>query len=97
NGAGKSTLIKLLCRFYDPESGSVEMDGCDLKTLELTQLRRRIAILFQEPAQYNATVAENIAPANGADPAAIRASAIAAGADSIAMKTSHGYEQMLGR
>jgi ATP-binding cassette subfamily B protein len=97
NGAGKSTLIKLLCRFYDPEAGSVEMDGVDLRTIDLDELRRRIAVLFQEPAHYNATVAENIAPGNGTDPAAIRASAVAAGADSIAMKMPYGYDQMLGR
>jgi ATP-binding cassette subfamily B protein len=97
NGAGKSTLIKLLCRFYDPEAGSVELDGFDLKTLELSELRRRIAVLFQEPAHYNATVAENIAPGNGADPAAIRRSAAAAGAESIVRKMPHGYDQMLGR
>ncbi len=100
NGAGKSTLIKLLCRFYDPEAGSVQLDGVELKCLELTGLRRRIAVLFQEPAHYNATVAENIAPGDGADPAAdagVGDFPAAAGADSIAKKMSHGYDQMLGR
>jgi ATP-binding cassette subfamily B protein len=98
NGAGKSTLIKLVCRFYDPEAGSVQMDDIDLKALDLDELRQRIAVLFQEPAHYNATVAENIAPGDGAaDAAAIRAAALSAGADSITMKMPHGYEQMLGR
>jgi ATP-binding cassette subfamily B protein len=97
NGAGKSTLIKLLCRFYDPEEGSVEMDGLDLRGLELGEMRRRIAVLFQEPAHYNATVSENIAPGRQEADAAVREAALAAGADSIAMKMAHGYEQMLGR
>jgi ATP-binding cassette subfamily B protein len=97
NGAGKSTLIKLLCRFYDPESGSVVMDGNDLRTLDVEELRKRIAVLFQEPAHYNATVAENIAPGNGTPREVVRAGALAAGADSIAAKLPTGYDHMLGR
>ena len=64
NGAGKSTLIKLLCRFYDPQAGTVELDGTDLRDLKLEGLRSRITVLFQEPVQYNATAAENIAIGN---------------------------------
>jgi ATP-binding cassette subfamily B protein len=60
NGAGKSTLVKLLCRFYDPEEGSIELDGQDLRGFLLEDLRRQIAVLFQEPVHYSATVAENI-------------------------------------
>ena len=61
NGAGKSTLIKLLCRFYDPQAGRVELDGVDLRAFSLAELRSCITVLFQEPVQYNATAAENIA------------------------------------
>ncbi|MBI3890505.1 MAG: ABC transporter ATP-binding protein, partial [Candidatus Wallbacteria bacterium] len=61
NGAGKSTLIKLACRFYDPESGAVLLDGRDLKELAPAALRRHIAVLFQEPVRYQETVASNIA------------------------------------
>jgi ATP-binding cassette subfamily B protein len=61
NGAGKSTLIKLLCRFYDPENGRITLDGIDLRDLAQEELRSRIAVLFQQPVHYNATVAENIA------------------------------------
>ena len=61
NGAGKSTLIKLLCRFYDPQAGRVELDGVDLRELSLEELRSRITVLFQEPVTYYATAAENIA------------------------------------
>jgi ATP-binding cassette subfamily B protein len=60
NGAGKSTLIKLLCRFYDPDGGRILLDGVDLRELDKETLRRRIAVLFQEPVHYHATVRENI-------------------------------------
>jgi len=61
NGAGKSTLIKLLCRFYDPDAGRILLDGADIRELDLVGLRREIAILFQDPVHYHASVRENIA------------------------------------
>jgi ATP-binding cassette, subfamily B, bacterial len=97
NGAGKSTLIKLLCRFYDPDSGSIEIDHRNLRDFALEGLRSRISVLFQEPAHYNATVAANIAPWDGAALEAIEKAARAAGADSVAAKLPLGYEHMLGR
>jgi ATP-binding cassette, subfamily B, bacterial len=97
NGAGKSTLIKLLCRFYDPDSGSIEIDGRNLRDFALEGLRSRISVLFQEPAHYNATVAANIAPWDGASPESMENAARAAGADAVAAKLPLGYEHMLGR
>lgn len=61
NGAGKSTLIKLMCRFYDPDEGRILIDGVDLRSLDQEALRRRIAVLFQDPVHYHASVRENIA------------------------------------
>src|SRR5262249_5757772 len=81
NGAGKSTLVKLLCRFYDPESGSISIDDLDLRQFAIDDLRRAITVLFQTPVRYNATVRENIALAAAANDASIRAAAGAAGAD----------------
>ena len=52
NGAGKSTLIKLLCRFYDPETGRVALDGVDLRDFQIEELRSRITVLFQQPVHY---------------------------------------------
>jgi ATP-binding cassette subfamily B protein len=97
NGAGKSTLIKLLCRFYDPLSGTVEVNGVDLRKLSLEELRQHISVLFQDPVQYNTTAAENIAIANGAHvPAEIHAAAQAAGADGPIERLPHGYDTLLG-
>jgi ATP-binding cassette, subfamily B, bacterial len=64
NGAGKSTLLKLLCRFYDPDAGRIEIDGVDIRHVPLQELRRRITVLFQHPVHYNDTVAENIGLGN---------------------------------
>lgn len=61
NGAGKSTLIKLMCRFYDPDEGRILLDGADLREFDQDALRREIAVLFQDPVHYHATVRENIA------------------------------------
>ena len=60
NGAGKSTLLKLLCRFYDPDEGKIEIDGRDLREIATDDLRRMITVLFQQPFHYNTTVQENI-------------------------------------
>ncbi len=100
NGAGKSSLIKLLCRFYDPDEGRIELDGADLRELSIGDLRRRIAVLFQEPVRYNATVAENIALGNAAAPpdtAAITSAARAASADEVIASLPLGYSNLLGK
>lgn len=99
NGAGKSTLIKLLCRFYDPEEGSVELDGQDLKGLAIEDLRRQCAVLFQAPVHFNATVAENIGMGDlrlAKDRARIEAAARAAGVDGIVERLPQGYDNLLG-
>jgi ABC-type multidrug transport system fused ATPase/permease subunit len=60
NGAGKSTLVKLLLRFYDPDRGSVRVDGTDLRDIAPEVLRNRIGVLFQDYASYEFTVRENV-------------------------------------
>ena len=62
NGAGKTTLAKLLCRLYDPQSGAIEVDGVDLKDLDLQAWRRRITAVFQDFVRFELTVRENVAP-----------------------------------
>ena len=100
NGAGKSTLIKLLCRFYDPESGSIEIDGIDLKQIPTQELRRLVTVLFQQPFHYNDTVRENIGYGDlEREPTIdeIRAAVEAAGAEEIISRLPQGYDSLLGR
>ncbi|MBX6771137.1 MAG: ABC transporter ATP-binding protein [Chloroflexi bacterium] len=100
NGAGKSTLVKLICRFYDPEVGRVELDGVDIRQLPVRELRRMITVLFQFPQYYTATIAENIAIGDlAACPprAAIEEAARLAGADEIIARLPAGYDTLLGK
>src|SRR5215831_12164381 len=62
NGAGKTTLAKLLCRLYDPQSGAIEVDGVDLKDLDLESWRRRVTAVFQDFVRFELTLMENVAP-----------------------------------
>ena len=61
SGAGKSTVAQLLLRFYVPNSGTIEIDGKDISTMNAKQLRRKIGYVGQEPVLFSGTVAENIA------------------------------------
>ncbi|MDR2939294.1 MAG: ATP-binding cassette domain-containing protein, partial [Clostridiales bacterium] len=60
-GVGKSTISGLIARFYDPTSGTVTMDGIDIKTLALESLRNQLSIVLQDVFLFNGTIAENIA------------------------------------
>jgi ATP-binding cassette subfamily B protein len=60
SGAGKTTLLKLLLRFYDPTTGTITLDGIDLRELDPEQLRATIAIVLQETLLLDGTIAENI-------------------------------------
>ena len=98
NGAGKSTFVKLLCRFYDPAGGRIELDGRDLRSFQIEELRRNITVLFQEPVRYNATAGENIRLGDqGASEAEIENAAEAAGADEIVRRLPAGYDNPLGK
>ncbi len=100
NGAGKSTLVKLICRFYDPEGGAVELDGVDIRAFRVDELRSLITVLFQQPIPYQATAAENIAIGNLATaptPADIEAAARGAGAHEVIARLPDGYATMLGK
>ncbi len=60
NGSGKSTLINLLCRFYDPQAGSLALDGVDLREMRIESLRKRIALVTQNTELFHESVAFNI-------------------------------------
>lgn len=100
NGAGKSTLVKLLCRFYDPTRGRIEIDGTNMTQISTPHLRRLITVLFQQPFHYNATVRENIEYGDlehEAQLSEVEAAARAAGAEEMIARLPEGYASILGK
>jgi len=84
NGAGKTTLAKLLCRLYDPQSGGIEVDGVDLRDLDLDDWRTRVTAVFQDFIRFELSLRENVAAGRPADDALIHAALADAGADGLA-------------
>src|SRR4051794_1035838 len=98
SGAGKSTLIKLLLRFYDPTAGRVLLDGHDLRSLELSSLRRNIAVVLQETQVFDGTIRENIAFGRPeASEEEIAEAARAADAHEFITMLPDGYETHVGQ
>jgi len=96
-GAGKSTLLKLLLRFYDVDTGSIRVDGHDLRDLTLESLRRGIGYVSQESYLFDATVRENIAYSRpDASKAAVEEAARQAGAHEFIRDLPDGYETQVG-
>ena len=97
SGAGKSTLINLVCRFYDPDRGRIEIDGTDMRRVRLEDLRSRIGMVQQEPFLFDATIAENIAygKPNATFSEVIRA-ATAAEAHEFIVQKPDGYDMKVG-
>ena len=98
SGSGKSTLAALITRFYDPDSGTVSIDGKDIKDFTLESLRGSIGLVSQNVMLFNDTVAANIAYADGGKHSReeIEAAAKAANADSFIRKLPNGYDTILG-
>jgi ATP-binding cassette subfamily B protein len=96
-GSGKSTVAALLTRFYDVEAGSVEIDGRDIRELELPDLRAAVALVFEDTFLFSDTVRENIAFARpGASDEEVEHAARLAGADEFVGELPDGYETLLG-
>jgi ATP-binding cassette subfamily B protein len=96
-GAGKSTIAKLVARFYDPQRGSVEIDGQDLRGLRQRSLRRQLGIVPQEGFLFSGTVRENIAFGRPtAQLEEIEAAARAVGAADFIAALPQGYETQVG-
>ena len=83
NGAGKTTLAKLLCRLYDPQDGAIEVDGVDLRDLDLDVWRSQISAVFQDFIRFELPLRDNVAPA-GAPDDVVRAALQEAGAADLA-------------
>jgi ABC-type multidrug transport system fused ATPase/permease subunit len=92
-GAGKSTLARLLCRFYDPQSGSVQVDGLDVRDLADTDLRRAVVMVTQENFLFSGSVADNIAFGKpNATREEVEAAAKAIGAHEFITALPDGYD-----
>ena len=83
NGAGKTTLAKLLCRFYDPQGGSIEIDGVDVRDLDLGSWRSRLTAVFQDFLRLELALRDNVAPGGAPDQIVLEA-LDAAGASGLA-------------
>ena len=96
-GSGKSTALALLTRAYDPETGRILVDGQDIREVTLASLRGSIGVVFQDPALFSRSIAENIAIGRpGASMAEIEAAASTAGALDFILRKEHGFETVLG-
>ncbi|KAF8895324.1 P-loop containing nucleoside triphosphate hydrolase protein [Infundibulicybe gibba] len=106
SGSGKSTIVSLVERFYDPLSGSVKLDGVDLKDLNLTWLRSQIGLVSQEPTLFATTIRGNVAhglintkyehASEEEKFALIKEACLKANADGFVSKLPEGYDTMVG-
>jgi ATP-binding cassette subfamily B protein len=97
SGSGKSTLVRLLARFYDVDEGAVRIDGHDVRELALGPLRRRVAMVLDEPFLFSASVRDNIAYARPDTPDdVVRAAARAAGAEGFITQLAEGFDTVVG-
>lgn len=97
SGAGKSTLVNLVCRFYDVASGSIVVDGADIRNYPISEYRSNIGIVLQEPFLFFGTIAENIAYGRpGATREQVIAAARAAKAHDFILKLADGYDSIVG-
>jgi ATP-binding cassette subfamily B protein len=97
SGAGKSTTVNVLCRFYDVDEGSVEIDGVNIRDISLADLRSQIGVVLQEPFLFHGSIAENIAYGKpDATPREIMAAAKAANAHDFILQLPDGYDTLVG-
>ena len=97
SGSGKSTLVNLMCRFYDVSTGAINLDGVNIRSLPISEYRRNIGLVLQEPFLFFGTIADNIAYGKPeASRAEIVAAARAAHAHEFILRLPHGYDSMVG-
>lgn len=97
SGGGKSTVLRLLLRFYDPESGVIRVDGVDLREADPAEVRARLALVAQEAPLFSGSAADNIRFGRaGADVEALVAAASAAQADAFVRALPQGYATAVG-
>ena len=97
SGSGKSTLVNLICRFYDVSEGAIMLDGVDIRAFAVSDYRRNIGLVLQEPFLFFGTIAENLAYGKpGATREEIVAAARAAHAHEFILRLPQGYDSMVG-
>ncbi|KAL9232996.1 hypothetical protein vseg_008043 [Gypsophila vaccaria] len=98
SGSGKSTVVSLLQRFYDPDSGSITLDGVEIQKLQLKWLRQQVGLVSQEPVLFNDTIHANISYGKGgnATEAEIIAAAELANAHKFICSLQQGYDSIVG-
>jgi ATP-binding cassette subfamily B protein len=97
SGSGKSTLIKLLFRYFDPQSGRILIDGQEIRTLDITGYRKRLAIVHQEVDVFNGTLLENLTYGNtNASFAEVQAACQVARVDEFLRVLPNGYHTVVG-
>jgi ATP-binding cassette subfamily B protein len=97
SGSGKSTLVNLICRFYDVTEGHIALDGVDIRQFSVSDYRRNIGLVLQEPFLFFGTVSENIAYGKpDASRQEIVAAARAAHAHEFILRMPQGYDSLVG-
>ncbi|MBD3277598.1 MAG: ATP-binding cassette domain-containing protein [Candidatus Aegiribacteria sp.] len=100
NGCGKTTLVKLLCRLYDPDEGTVSVDGIPLTDFDLRELRANVSVIFQDYARYHLTAMENIAMGDinrKCSEEDVQTAAEVAGVHDLISSLPEGYRSVLGK
>jgi len=100
NGSGKSTILKLIARLYDPSSGIILIDGQDIKSIQLADLRRALSVLFQDYTLFPLSIRDNISLGfTSPDPAQLdeqtRRAAVLGGADAFIERLPDAYDTYL--
>jgi len=97
SGSGKSTVLRLLMRLYEPDEGSILVDGIDVRSGSLASWREQLGVVFQDSFLFDATLRENIALGRpGASDAEIQAAAAAAEVDSFVHLLPRGWDTLVG-
>jgi ATP-binding cassette subfamily B protein len=99
NGAGKSTLVRLLCRLYDPDSGSLKYDDTDIRHIEPEEYRKQFSVVFQDFMLYNLSAGENIRLGNISNVESeekIKNAAVITGVDNLINSLPDGYNSIIG-
>ena len=97
SGVGKTTTVNLVCRFYDVDHGGISIDGTDIRRIKLSDLRRQIGVVPQDPVLFSGTIADNIAYGDpDAKIEAIMDAARAANAHHFIMAKEDGYDTKVG-